>query len=252
MYSIKQLTKLTHKSFRDQEGVFLTEGKKIVEEAVHSKFTVVQLAITNEFAKANDQFLRQLPPAVSVAEVSLSNMQRLSTMKTPPGVIAVIKKPQVTFERIKKHHKLAIFENIKDPGNLGTMLRTADWFGVTGIIVSHTGVDPYNDKVIRATMGSHFHQEIYTSPSLTNDLKELKQHHFQLIVSTLKGKQSSQDQLPIESDSKWALIMGNESLGVSESTEKLATTLYTIPGQGQAESLNVAVSFGIILHDLVK
>lgn len=248
MYSIKQLAKLSRKSYRDQEGIFLAEGKKIIEEALNARAELVQLLATRDFQKNNDAWLRQFDRFLSPIEISDANLARLSSTKTPPGVMAVIRKPKVKLDDVLTHQRLVIFEDIKDPGNLGTMLRTADWFGVTGIIVSTTGVDPYNDKVLRATMGSHFHQQIYTSHSLSEDLKELKNQGFHLIVSTLHSN-SPKPQLP-RSAGKWALVMGNESNGVSYSTEKMADSQYTIPRRGQAESLNVAVSFGIILHTL--
>ncbi|HEX7017883.1 MAG TPA: RNA methyltransferase [Patescibacteria group bacterium] len=247
MYSIKQLAKLTRKSYRDQEGVFLAEGKKIIEEAKNAKADIIQIMATRQFQKLNTEYLRQFGTHQPVVEISDSNLARLSGTKTPPGIIAVIKKPTVKLEDILQHQQLAIFEDIKDPGNLGTMLRTADWFGVTGIIVSSAGVDPYNDKVLRATMGSHFHQHIFTSKSLSQDLNTIKRSGYHLIVSTLRQKSAQGNQQPSD---KWALIMGNESNGVSQAVERLADSFYTIPGKGQAESLNVAVSFGIILNNL--
>lgn len=225
------------------------EGKKIIEEAKNAKAEIIQIMATRQFQKLNGDYLRQFSKDLAPVEISDSNLARLSGTKTPPGIIAVIKKPKVKLEDILKHQKLALFEDIKDPGNLGTMLRTADWFGVTGIIVSSAGVDPYNDKVLRATMGSHFHQHIFTSKSLNEDLVTIKRSGYHLIVSTLRQKSSQENKQP---SGKWALIMGNESNGVSQSVERAADSLYTIPGKGQAESLNVAVSFGIILNNLTQ
>src|SRR5258708_14680775 len=125
-------------------------------------------------------------------------------------------------------------------------MRTADWFGAKGLIVSRESVDIYNDKVIRASMGSLFHLQLFVSDSLTEDLKKMKTAGFTLVVTRPETASSFQPR----KQQKICLILGNESLGTSEEVDSLAVFTYAIPKYGDAESLNVAVSFGIILSQL--
>jgi TrmH family RNA methyltransferase len=247
VYSMKELSKLERKHFRDEEGVFIAEGKKILSEVKQSGLPIIQILATSTFVKENGDFLAEL--GVQTRDITLiadHNAQRLTDAKTPQGIFAVIKKPEISLEDIQKQSFIVAFENVRDPGNLGTMIRTADWFGVTGVIVSDTGVDPYNSKVIRATMGSLFHLHIYSSPDMAGDLAELKEAGFQIVVTRPEGEKAHKPELA----QKTCVVMGNESEGTTQEVDELADATYTIPKFGQAESLNVSVSFGIILNDL--
>jgi RNA methyltransferase, TrmH family len=246
IYSIKEVSKLEKKHFRDEAGVFLVEGKKILSEVLKSELKVVQILATNTFLREHAEFLRdEGVNARDVTVIADHNAQRLTDAKTPQGLFAVVQKPEVSLENLEKHALIVAFENVRDPGNLGTMLRTADWFGVTGVIVSDEGVDPYNSKVIRATMGSLFHLDIYSSTDMAEDLAELKKFGFQIIVT----RPEVGDTAP-QLKNKTCLVMGNESEGTSAGVDALADATFAIPKYGKAESLNVSVSFGIILNDL--
>jgi RNA methyltransferase, TrmH family len=248
VYSIKELSKLEKKHFRDEEGVFIVEGKKVLSEVKASELPIIQILATNSFLREHASFLaEQGINSRDITVIADHNAQRLTDSKTPQGVFAVVKKPETTLEDIKKHNFVVAFENVRDPGNLGTMLRTADWFGVTGVIVSDTGVDPYNSKVIRSTMGSLFHLDIYSSSDVASDLGELKKEvGFQIVVTRPEGSAAQKPDLA----RKTCVVMGNESTGTSSEVDQLADATYTIPKFGKAESLNVSVSFGIVLNDL--
>jgi len=249
MLSIKELTKLEKKSFRDETGVFLIEGKKIFQEARKAHLTMDQVLVTEKFMNENRDFF--VPLGISYRDVIIisdHNADRLAGTATPTGLFAVVQKPNISLVDVQKASFVAVLEDIRDPGNLGTMIRTADWFGVKAIVISSTGVDAYNSKVIRATMGSLFHLTIYSSDDLVSDLTQLKTGGYRMIVTRPEGKTPLQS---IEA-SKNCIIFGNESVGTSFEVDELADDVFTIPRYGDAESLNVSVSFGITLNQLLQ
>ena len=196
----------------------------------------------------NRAFLAQVLPAFRATIISDHHAELLTGTKTPTGVFAIIGKQEITLNDVKTKKLVAILENIRDPGNLGTMIRTADWFGVEAVIVSEDGADVYNDKVIRASMGSLFHFPIYSSAALVRDVEDLQVTGFQILVTQPEAKANHLAKLP----AKLAIVMGNESIGTTAKLDHLANYTYAIPKFGHAESLNVAVSFGIILNDLLQ
>ncbi len=248
-YSVKDILKLEKRRFRDEEGVFVLEGKKLIAEAVQAKVDILQFLATEKFGREQKAFFAEvgiLPDKVTY--ISEHNIQRLSGTQTPSGIMAIAQKHLATLDVIKQTQKVVVFENIRDPGNLGTMIRTADWFGINGIMVSQEGVDIYNDKVLRATMGSLFHMPIYVSHSVIDDLQALKDAGFAVVVT----RPESPTTFPQNTQQKFVIVMGNESRGTSKEIDELADFTYSIPKYGHAESLNVAVSFGIALSQLVK
>lgn len=249
MYSVKELAKLQKRSFRNKEAVFLIEGKKIIEEAIESGQEIIQLIATDSFKKNNPDFFldSRLRGNDGLSVISDSNAERLTSSKTPAGIFAVVRQNLTTLEQLKEKKLIAVFETIKDPGNLGTMIRTADWFGADAIITTAEGVDPYNDKVLRSTMGSIFHVPIFVSANLVNDLEKLKSGGFQVIV-TRPEVEPTNNQPPTTNHR--AIVLGNESLGTSPEVDALADSAFSIPGFGNAESLNVAISFGIVMWEL--
>jgi len=248
-YSVHDLSKLEKRRFRDEQGVFLIEGKKVFEEASAAQLEVVQVLVTEKFLQQQTDFVRaQELNKYPMMHISENNLLRLAGTKTPQGLMAVIKKPVVDLEKIADAQVVLACENIRDPGNLGTILRTADWFGIKSVLISSDGVDPYNDKVIRATMGSLFHLNVYVSDSFVADCLNLKDHGFAVVVSRPEVAENFSPQ----KKSKMCLVLGNESDGTSAEIDEVADANYAIPKYGEAESLNVAVSFGIMMSDLVK
>ena len=249
MYSVKELSKLQKRSFRNKEGVFLVEGKKIIEEALSSEQEIIQFIFTESFDRNEKQYLSQLPISnIQLSIISDSNAERLTSSKTPAGIFAVIKKPPVQLENLFEKKLIVVFEDVKDPGNLGTMIRTANWFGADAIITTMNGADPYNDKVLRSTMGSIFHFPIYISNNLAIDIEKLKIENFSIMVT--RPEEAHSKPLPLRP--KTCVVMGNESLGTSPEIDTLADSYFSIPQFGQAESLNVAVSFGIVMYELKR
>lgn len=242
--SIPELSKLTRRATRLEAGAFVVEGKKILEEAVAAKFGIRQLLVTEKFLHGQREWLDQLGakkwPVTVIAEHSA---QRLSDAVSHPGIFGVINLPSVDFEQFFQATKIVALENIRDPGNLGTMIRTADWYGVKHILLSGDSADIYNQKVLRASMGSVFHLHIYTSDQFLSDLSKLKVAGFEILVTR------PEEGAPVAatSDSKVCFVFGNESTGTTAQVDQLANKFYAVPRLGSAESLNVGVSFGIIL-----
>lgn len=247
-YSVHDLIKLERRRFRDDEGVFLIEGKKIFIEAQAAGLEIIQVLVTEKFLQQQTEFVReQKLQQFPIMHLSENNLTRLAGTKTPQGIMAVIKKPSIDLETIASSQVIVACENIRDPGNLGTILRTADWFGVKNILVSSDGVDPYNDKVIRATMGSLFHLNLFISVSFVSDCLVLKDKGFKIVVS----RPEVQENFSPQKSSKICLVVGNESEGTTPEVDQIADATYAIPRYGKAESLNVAVSFGIMMNELV-
>jgi len=250
-YSIHDLVKLEKRRFREEEGVFLIEGKKILAEAQTANLELVQVLVTEKFLQQQTDFVReQHLQQYPLMHVSESNLARLAGTVTPQGIMAVVKKPATTLAQLVNTDFVVVCDNIRDPGNLGTIMRTADWFGVKGMLISRDGVDPYHDKVVRATMGSLFHLQIVVSENLVADCEKLKEAGFLIVVSRPEANST----LPAATNkqNKICLVLGNESVGTSVGIDEIASATMTIPRYGEAESLNVAVSFGIMMSELRK
>lgn len=246
MLPIPDAIKLHKRRYRIERGLFLVEGKKIIEEVLKNNLEITQLYISTKFESLHSEFLleHQLD-RIPLVVASDNNIARLSSTETPSGIVAVVKLPTYSLDSLSSMKQLVAFEHIKDPSNLGTMIRTSDWFGVDGIITTTEGVDPFNDKVIRATMGSLFHVPIFTVTNLYQTLQRLKKDSFTLITTRPESENTLHN-----TPEKFCLIIGNESTGTTTEVDHLATEVLSIPGSGKAESLNAAVSFGIMMYQL--
>ena len=244
MFGLKILSKLNQKKYRSEYGCFIVEGKKGVLEAIASKKEVVQLVMTKQFARLEEDFGENQEKLI----VDEKDFARLAETVTPSGVAAVIKMPSYKLLDLSKGKIIAVLEDIRDPGNMGTMIRTADWFGVDGILLLG-GADPYQAQVVRSSMGSIFHLPLISSQNHLQDLLELKKNGFEIVVTRPELAQEKKKQI-LKKDHQIALIFGNESKGTSREIDELADQSLSIPKYGQAESLNVAVSFGILLHQI--
>jgi len=244
MFGLKILSKLNQKKYRYEYGCFIVEGKKGVIDAIASKREIIQLVMTKQFLKLEKGFSENHETLI----IDEKDFSRLAETTTPSGIAAIIKMPKHTLETIKKTRLIAVLEDIRDPGNLGTMIRTADWFGLDAILLIG-GADPYQPKVVRSSMGSIFHLPIVTSQNGEADLIELKKTGFKIVVTRPELADSRKI---VNFKDKTAIVFGNESKGTSKEIDQLADQSLSIPKHGQAESLNVAVSFGIVINDVIK
>lgn len=243
MFGLKVISKLNQKKYRQEYGCFIVEGKKGVMEAIEAGQKIIQLVMTNEFAYKEPYFAKEQEKLI----IKENDFARLAETVTPSGIAAIIELPKNNLSLTKDFKTIAILEDIRDPGNFGTMIRTADWFGLDAILTIG-GADPYQAKVVRSSMGSIFHLPIIQIEDVKTDLNKLKDYGFEIIVTRpelANDKQTKNNFL------KTALVFGNESRGTSSFIDQLADGSLSIPKYGQAESLNVAVSFGILL-DRIK
>jgi TrmH family RNA methyltransferase len=234
---VKYIQSLAHKKFRDEEGVFIVEGPRITGEL---------LAASNlrpRAVYALSEWVNPAPRRTEVTEVSAAELERLSALTTPNKVVAVFEKPEFPAPIFDKGIFLAL-DGIQDPGNLGTIVRLADWFGISVVVASSDSADVFNAKTVQSTMGSIARvQVIYEEPGAV-----IRSSGLPVYAALLDGERLY-DIGPV--DKGWVLI-GNESRGIRPELQQLATRRVTIPRVGQAESLNAAVATGIILSHLVR
>ncbi len=237
---IKYIQSLGQKKHRDEEGLFIAEGPKIVDELLKTvPAQVVEVFAVKEWLKENDNGTSQK----ILFEVSDIELERLSQLKTPHQVIALVKKFKEAGSVQAKGKISLVLDTIQDPGNLGTIIRTADWFGITQIICSNDSADVYNPKVVQATMGSIARVQVYYADLV----KWLKlQENVRIYATMLEGK----DVTKMNSIKEGLIVVGNESNGIRREIADLANEKITIPGKGATESLNAAVAIGIILSHL--
>ena len=234
---IKGLKKLHQRKYRKQMNAFLVEGEHLMEEALASDWEVKELIVSEEVAVPD--MAKHLP----VTEVTKQVFKELSFTASPQGMMAVV---EIKKEEAVNGEVVVLLDAVQDPGNAGTIIRTADAAGADGIILGSGCVDLYNDKVIRATQGSIFHLPIIHA-DLEEKLLRLKEADYRVWATALEKAENYKD-LPIPQ--KTALIFGNEGAGVKESLLEKADERVTIPILGKAESLNVSIAAGVLLYYL--
>lgn len=245
---IKYVNSLKQKKFREEHNLFIAEGSKIVPELLVSEIKVKQVYATSEFFR-----LHKIDSTVERFEIKENELERISAMMTSNEVLAVCETPRYKLEVNSLKDKLTlVLDDIKDPGNLGTIIRIADWFGIEHIICSHDTVDAFNPKVVQATMGSIARIKIYytdLSDFFESQGSNLK---FQIFGALLEGESIYSKKLP----SSGVIIIGNESKGISGKLLPFITDKISIPSfshykvaSGEAESLNAAIATSIICSE---
>jgi len=237
---VKYIQSLGQKKSRDIENRFIAEGPKLVNELLNAEnCRIVQLFALKEWIDENPNASKH----TEVIELSGVELEKISQLTTPNQVLAVIEKIQWKNDpKIKGNITLAL-DTIQDPGNMGTIIRLADWFGIKNIFCSTDCVDVYNPKVIQSSMGSISRVRI----EYTDILSWLTENNDVLIyAAVLDGR----DVTKMEKIKEGIIVIGNESKGIHQEMLKLANVQITIPGKGKAESLNAAVATGIILSHL--
>ena len=242
---ISEIRKLHQKKFRDAERLFIVEGRKSVEMLLQSDFQIVELFATEEVFAQNRTMLEQQP----VTLVAPAEMERISTLSTPPELLAIAHQRQDLGE-VPVDEPILVLDRIADPGNLGTIIRTADWFNFRHIVCSPDCVEFYNPKTIQATMGSFAHVHVHTQ-ALVPFLRARADQH-RILGAFLQGE--SIHEFAFQSTD--IIVIGSESNGISPEVAKLVTTPITIPtpaaNRATAESLNAAVATSIILYQASK
>lgn len=240
---VKYIQSLGQKKLRDSAQVFVAEGPKIINELLAAVAApVVQLFATAAWLQAHAAVVQNLP-AATVQEVSLAELERLSFQQTPHDVLGVFKKPAPVKPDFS-HGIALMLDGIQDPGNMGTLVRIADWFGVRNIVCSTDCADAFAPKVVQGSMGSIVRvQLLYTD--LAAFVKNTQ--GLSLYAATLHGENLN-SMPPLQ---QGVIVIGNESKGISAALLDCCQHRVTIPRIGQAESLNAAVAAGIILSHLI-
>ena len=223
---LKKIRSLENKKSRNEQGRFVVEGVRLVSEAMTSDFEILEVLHTADFAKepAGSMLLRELRGRVAcVHQISIREMGMISDTVTSQGLVAVIKQNRFTADQILEKDGIqsivVAFDGISDPGNVGTMVRTCDWFGVDGILLGQNSVELYNPKVLRATMGGVFHIPIADDVDLLPTVTRAKELGYQAYVTDQHGETHFDR---VKYSNKSLLIFGNEAWGASDQLKQLA------------------------------
>lgn len=245
---IKFVNSLKQKKYREEHKLFIAEGAKIVPELLASDIRVKQVFATSQFLRKHE-----IAGHIERFEIKEAELERISALMTPNEALALCEIPERMLEAGALKDKLTlVLDDIKDPGNLGTIIRIADWFGIDDIVCSNTSVDAFNPKVVQATMGSIARIKLYYT-SLPDFIRKQKEENgLHVFGALLEGENIYSKPLA----SKGLIVIGNESNGISEELKSLITDKISIPSfshhkqsAGEAESLNAAIATAVICSE---
>ena len=247
---VKSVKKLKEKKYRDLENAYIVEGIKMVREAIEEKALIRQIIICDDCEKS-DSIPKELMYEIAKYDciyVTSKVFKYISEVQTPQGVLAVIEKNNGDLDINYNEDIIVALDDIQDPGNLGTILRTVDSVGLTQILVSKGTADCYNPKVVRSSMGAIYRVKVIDCEDLLETLKEIKKNKFKILVTSLGDSKNIYDM----KYNKKVLVIGNEANGVEERIMNIADEKIKIPMLGRTESLNAAVATGIVLYEYVR
>jgi TrmH family RNA methyltransferase len=236
---VKQWRKLATRKERDKTGRYLIEGFHLVEEALSYKKEIEEIIMEENIVLPAKWDMDGIPLTVVTSEVA----ETLSETETTQGIFAVCKKRD-SKNSLAQSKTFLLIDRVQDPGNIGTMIRTADAAGIDAVVLGKGSADPYNPKVLRAAQGSHFHVDIIQLP-LEEAIQTFKEHHLPVYGTALQNATNYRD---IQPSKRFAVLVGNEGSGVSQELLALTDQNVYIPIYGKTESLNVAVAAGILLY----
>ncbi len=239
---IRAITSLQQKKFRREHGLFIVEGVKSVTEFLHSDYHVQRIYHTAQAAAK----LPKIPQNIKSIEIDEPTLRRISSLKTPQGVLAVVgipDYPPLTIDALQKGFHL-LLDDVQDPGNLGTIIRTADWFGLKRVVCSIGSVDAYNPKTVQASMGSLARMQVHYT-----DLANLVAHSPVPVFGAVLDGSPIYD---TDFGQQGLVVLGNEGNGIGPAVLPHITRHVTIPRVGHAESLNVAISAALFCAELAR
>lgn len=247
---IKHIKKMKDKKYRDESNEYIVEGVKLIEEAVQEKAKIKKIIVCEDTTRTYEiptQVMLEIAKyeCVYVTDKIFSSITQVTN---PQGIMAIIEKNSENQEIDYTQDIIVAIDNVQDPGNLGTILRTVDSIGLNQLIVSKDTVDAFNSKVVRSTMGAIFRVKIIEVENLIQSIKEMRKHHFKLMVTSLQTENSIYD---IEFNKK-IIVIGNESNGVSKEIQDMADEKVKIPMLGRTESLNASVAAGVVMYEYVR
>lgn len=231
--NIKRIRSLQLKKFRDLHHQYVVEGPKVVDEAIATCPNDIEMLV------CSDEYARFNLPENNCYYLAPAQLAKLGNQASGTKILAVLRKKKHVLPERLNHWMLAL-DGIQDPGNLGTILRTADWFGIKDIVCSEDTVDVFNPKCLQASMGSVFRVNVH----YTNLEKWLRPFADSVLAAALNGIDIS----TLEKQQNGLLLLGNEGQGIRPNLQNMLPNKIRIPGHSECESLNVAVSAGILLH----
>ena len=247
---IKHIRKLKDKKYRDESNEYVVEGVKLVEEAVKENAKIKQIIVCEDTTRTYEIPTHIMLEIAKYECISVSDkiFNIITQVTNPQGIMAIIEKNAQNAKIDYTQDIIVVLDDVQDPGNLGTILRTVDSIGLNQIIVSKGTADAFNSKVVRSTMGAIFRIKIIEVENLAQAIKEMRKHHFKLMVTSLQTKNSIYD---IDFNKK-IIVIGNEANGVSQEVMETADKKVKIPMLGKTESLNAAVATGVMLYEYVR
>lgn len=247
---IKHIRKLKDKKYRDESNEYLVEGVKLVEEAVKENAKIKQIIVCEDTTRTYEIPTHIMLEIARYECISVSNkiFNIITQVTNPQGIMAIIEKNAQDAQIDYSQDIIVVLDDVQDPGNLGTILRTVDSIGLNQIIVSKGTADAFNSKVVRSTMGAIFRIKIIEVENLAQAIKEMRKHHFKLMVTSLQTKNSIYD---IDFYKK-IIVIGNEANGVSKEIQDMADEKAKIPMLGRTESLNASVAAGVVMYEYVR
>ena len=241
----KDIKKLKEKKHRIKSNKYLIEGLRFVEEAIKSKVSIDSIIFTESFKEKNPDLFLKINENIKLIQMNEALLKQLCSTENPQGIVGVI---NMQNKELKSGELVVLVDKVQDPGNMGTIIRTAHAAGAAGIVMTKGTVDIYNDKTLRSTMGSIFYIPIVEEDSL-DFVKSLKKEGYKLVVSSLQGKNNFFEE---NLQGKVMIAVGNEGNGVSDEVYDIADIKVKIPMPGEAESLNVAVATSIMIYEKIR
>ncbi|HAT4088971.1 TrmH family RNA methyltransferase [Clostridium perfringens] len=241
----KEIKKLKEKKHRIKSNKYLIEGLRFVEEAIKSKVSIDSIIFTESFKEKNPDLFLKINENIKLIQMNETLLKQLCSTENPQGIVGVI---NMQNKELKSGELVVLVDKVQDPGNMGTIIRTAHAAGAAGIVMTKGTVDIYNDKTLRSTMGSIFYIPIVEDDSL-DFVKSLKKEGYKLVVSSLQGKNNFFEE---NLQGKVMIAVGNEGNGVSDEVYDIADIKVKIPMPGEAESLNVAVATSIMIYEKIR
>ncbi len=247
---IKHIKKLKDKKHRDESNEYIIEGVKLIEEAVKEKARIKKIIVCEDTTRTYEIPTHIMYEIAKYECVYVTNkvFASITQVTNPQGIMAIIEKGDTNVQIDYTQDIIVALDDVQDPGNLGTILRTVDSIGLNQIIVSKGTADAFNSKVVRSTMGAIFRVKIIEVENLPQAIKEMRKHHFKLMVTSLQTENSIYD---IKFNKK-IIVIGNEANGVSKEIQEMADEKAKIPMLGKTESLNASVAAGVVMYEYVR
>lgn len=245
---IKLLRSLKLKKYREQYHSTILEGIRLIDESINCNVDIKNIWMTDDTIQNNPDLINKIKSKnINLDEITIENLKLISDTQNSQGAIAEINFKQYLDSKLSDiNDNVVILDNISDPGNLGTILRTCAWYNIKNIILTSNTVDPFNFKSLRAGMGAHFYFDNIIINDNQSIIDFLIKNNFNILCADLSGDNIAN----ISINGKWAILLGSEAHGVSEDFDKYRKI--SIPQFGEIESLNVSVACGIILERLLN